>query len=179
MFSKLSAKSYSIIGVIVIAILVMGFILNTNAKTNNKQASAYSSAAVEVVIEPAALSSLPSDGAFYMKGQVYLLGTLGPEGEVPSDAECIGTWHCWGYANSAIGDTVESQSFVLNGYRGIIQVQGPEGFEVLPITGGTGSFKGVRGQATFKKIEGTDGSYQVYFDFVEDQVCDHAHCQQK
>ena len=159
------------------AILLSGFILHTTAKTRSKAASTLPRAIVEVLVDQSTLSGLPTNGPFYMKGQVFLLGTLGPDGTGSADAEALGTWHCWGYANSGTGDTVESQTFMLDGYQGKIQVQGPEGVTVLPVTGGTGSFKGARGEATFKYLDESKTSFRVYFDFVEDRVCDGSHCQ--
>jgi len=85
----------------------------------------------------------PGGGAaFYVSGVICADPTL--------FAACvpIGTFHCWGWP---IGPdqlaTVVSQEYDLDG-RGKIQVQGFEDDGPRAITGGTGHFRNVRGEAT-------------------------------
>ena len=83
-------------------------------------------------------------GAFYVRGNICK--ELGPVGTcVP-----IGTFHCWGWlfdASDPASSAVVSQEFNLDG-RGKIQVQGVEDGGPRAVTGGTGDFKNVRGEAT-------------------------------
>ena len=83
-------------------------------------------------------------GAFYVKGNICK--KLGPVGTCDS----IGTFHCWGWLFDALdpaSSAVVSQEFNLDG-RGKIQVQGVEDEGPRAVTGGTGDFKDVRGEAT-------------------------------
>ncbi len=80
--------------------------------------------------------------AFYIGGVICADPTL--------FAACvpIGTFHCWGWL---IGPdqmaAVVSQEYDLDG-RGKIQVQGVEDEGPRAVTGGTGDFRNVRGEAT-------------------------------
>ncbi len=85
----------------------------------------------------------PAGGAaFYVSGNICADTTL--------SAACdpIGTFHCWGWL---IGPdqlaSVVSQEYDLDG-RGKIQVQGVEDEGPRAVTGGTGDFRNVRGEAT-------------------------------
>ena len=78
--------------------------------------------------------------AFYVSGNICEeLDLLGP-------CTSIGTFHCWGWIK-ADGFTVVAQEYGLDD-RGKIQVQGVEDDGPRAVTGGTGDFKNVRGEAT-------------------------------
>lgn len=78
--------------------------------------------------------------AFYVSGKIckelVLLGPCTPKG----------TFHCWGWIRGD-GLGVVAQEFDLDGY-GKIQVQGVEDDGPRAVTGGTGAFRNVRGEAT-------------------------------
>ena len=83
-------------------------------------------------------------GAFYVTGDIC--NELAPVGTCMS----IGTFHCWGWlfdAADPASSAVVSQEFNLDG-RGKIQVQGVEDGGPRAVTGGTGDFRNVRGEAT-------------------------------
>ncbi len=83
-------------------------------------------------------------GAFYVTGDICQ--ELGPVGTCVS----IGTFHCWGWlfnASDPASSAVVSQEYNLDG-RGKIQVQGVEDGGPRAVTGGTGDFRNVRGEAT-------------------------------
>ena len=83
-------------------------------------------------------------GAFYTTGTICK--ELGPVGTCVS----IGTFHCWGWifnASDPTSSAVVSQEWNLDG-RGKIQVQGVEDGGPRAVTGGTGDFRNVRGEAT-------------------------------
>lgn len=83
-------------------------------------------------------------GAFYVTGDICK--ELGPVGTCNS----IGTFQCWGWlfdAADPASAAVVSQEFNLDG-RGKIQVQGVEDEGPRAVTGGTGDFRNVRGEAT-------------------------------
>jgi hypothetical protein len=83
-------------------------------------------------------------GAFYVTGDIC--EELVPLGACTS----IGTFHCWGWlfdTSDPASSAVVSQEFNLDD-RGKIQVQGVEDGGPRAVTGGTGDFKNVRGEAT-------------------------------
>ncbi len=83
-------------------------------------------------------------GAFYVTGDICQ--ELGPVGTCMS----IGTFHCWGWlfnASDPASSAVVSQEYNLDD-RGKIQVQGVEDDGPRAVTGGTGEFRNVRGEAT-------------------------------
>ena len=77
---------------------------------------------------------------FYVSGDICasktLLDTCTP----------IGAFHCWGW-DTGTGLAVVAQEYDLWG-KGKIQVQGVEDEGPRAVTGGTGKFKKVRGEAT-------------------------------
>jgi len=77
---------------------------------------------------------------FYVSGVICKDKTLG------ETCTAIGVFHCWGW-NTGTGVVVVSQEFDLWG-KGKIQVQGVEDEGHRAVTGGTGKFKKVRGEAT-------------------------------
>ncbi len=82
---------------------------------------------------------------FYIGGTIYEKGTLEAGGPGPDD-EPIGDFHCWGWFFTD-SDRVVNQEFNLFD-RGKIQVQGIEDDGPRAVTGGTGDFRNVRGEAT-------------------------------
>jgi len=83
-------------------------------------------------------------GAFLASGTICK--ELGPVGTCVS----MGTFHCWGWlfdASDPTSSAVVSQEYNLDG-RGKIQVQGVEDGGPRAVTGGTGDFKNVKGEAT-------------------------------
>ena len=92
-----------------------------------------------------ALADMAGIGAaFYVRGNICQ--ELVPVGTCNS----IGTFHCWGWlfdASDAASSAVVAQEFNLDG-RGKIQVQGVEDGGPRAVTGGTGDFRNVRGEAT-------------------------------
>ncbi len=85
----------------------------------------------------------PGGGAAF-----YIGGVICADGEIGEPCDSIGTFHCWGWL---IGPdqlaAVVSQEYDLDG-RGKIQVQGVEDEGPRAVTGGTGDFRNVRGEAT-------------------------------
>ncbi len=81
-------------------------------------------------------------------GAFYISGVICADGEIGDPCDSIGTFHCWGWL---IGPdqlaAVVSQEYDLDG-RGKIQVQGVEDEGPRAVTGGTGDFRNVRGEAT-------------------------------
>ncbi len=87
-------------------------------------------------------AALGGGAAFYVGGDICADPTLF------ATCDPIGTFHCWGWL---IGPdqmaAVVSQEYDLDG-RGKIQVQGIEDEGPRAVTGGTGDFRNVRGEAT-------------------------------
>ena len=78
----------------------------------------------------------------------YVNGDICEEPDLLDDCTAIGEFQCWGW--DVFGDgslAVVSQEFNLFG-RGKIQVQGVEDDGPRAVTGGTGDFRNVRGEAT-------------------------------
>ena len=76
-------------------------------------------------------------------GPFYVPGVL----EDPDTGEEIGLFHCWGFFFDGGALGVVNQEYDLTG-RGKIILTGVEDNSPRAITGGTGDFKNVRGQAT-------------------------------
>ncbi len=76
-------------------------------------------------------------GPFYISGPIFASGTV---------VDPIGKFLCWGYFGEGGAVVVVSQEFDLDG-RGKIQVQGVEDEGPRAVTGGTGDFRNVRGDA--------------------------------
>ena len=83
-----------------------------------------------------AAADVAGDGAFFISGDIFASG-----GGIP-----IGEFLCWGYFGQGGGIVVVSQEFNLF-ERGKIQVQGVEDEGPRAVTGGTGDFRNVRGDA--------------------------------
>ncbi len=85
----------------------------------------------------------PGGGAAF-----YIRGVICSDPNLFANCDPIGTFHCWGWL---IGpsqlEAVVSQEYDLDG-RGKIQVQGVEDEGPRAVTGGTGDFRNVRGEAT-------------------------------
>jgi hypothetical protein len=81
---------------------------------------------------------------FYVSGDICKEKTLLG---MPTTCTPIGEFHCWGWDIRGTGLAVVSQEYGLDG-RGKIQVQGVEDEGPRAVTGGTGEFRNVRGQAT-------------------------------
>ncbi len=99
--------------------------------------------------------------AFYVSGDICKeMGLLGP-------CTPIGTFHCWGWIR-ADGLGVVAQEYDLDG-RGKIQVQGVEDDGPRAVTGGTGDFSNVRGQASgfdFSQFDNGPGEFIVDFNLI-------------
>jgi len=83
--------------------------------------------------------------AFYVTGDICAEPNL-----LDEDCTPIGTFHCWGWITDFLDPeslAVVSQEYGLDG-RGKIQVQGVEDEGPRAVTGGTGDFRNVRGEAT-------------------------------
>ncbi len=92
-----------------------------------------------------ALAAPPGIGAAF-----YVTGIICKELGLVGICDSIGTFHCWGWlfnAGDPASSAVVAQEFNLNG-RGKIQVQGVEDSGPRAVTGGTGDFKNVEGEAT-------------------------------
>lgn len=84
---------------------------------------------------------------FYVSGDICKEKTLLDRGTgLPTTCTPIGVFHCWGW-DTGRGLAVVSQEYGLDG-QGKIQVQGVEDEGPRAVTGGTGRFRNVRGQAT-------------------------------
>ena len=109
-------------------------------------------------------STAPGPGggiAFYVSGDIcddlVLLGSCAP----------VGTFHCWGWIR-ADGLGVVAQEYDLDG-RGKIQVQGVEDDGPRAVTGGTGEFRNVRGEASgfdFSQFDSGPGEFIVNFNLI-------------
>ena len=105
-------------------------------------------------------------GAFYVTGNIC--EKLGPVGTCNS----IGTFQCWGWlfdVSDPASSAVVAQEFNLDG-RGKIQVQGVEDAGPRAVTGGTGDFKNVKGEATGFDLSNfvSDGEFTGTFDLELD-----------
>ena len=126
----------------------------------------------DIVPDAATLSTLPATGStFYLQGKVYPFRTVnqGTCVFLTSSPRLIGTWRAWGEVADD-GRLVINQSLVLDGMGGTIEVQGTTGVllangqaspamigdiggpttgpsEVLAVTGGVGSYRGLNGEA--------------------------------
>ena len=80
----------------------------------------------------------------------------------------IGTFHCWGWLIGPGQEVaVVSQEFAIDG-RGKIQVQGIEDDGPRAVTGGTGDFRNVRGEATGFDLSdfSSDGEFIATFNLI-------------
>ena len=80
---------------------------------------------------------------FYVSGDICEEKTLTG---MPTECTPIGVFHCWGW-DDGTGFAVVAQEYDLFD-KGKIQVQGVEDEGNRAVTGGTGKFRDVRGQAT-------------------------------
>ncbi len=85
----------------------------------------------------------PGGGAAF-----YISGVICADPNLFADCDPIGTFHCWGWLiGPGQAVAVVAQEYDLDG-RGKIQVQGVEDEGPRAVTGGTGDFRNVRGEAT-------------------------------
>ncbi len=120
-----------ILGLSIVVILLLGFV------ASEAQAAKLT---VIVVADLTGLDLVPTAGG----GPFYIPGTLWD----PDSGEQIGVFHCWGFfilPDGSLG--VVNQEFDLTG-RGKIILTGVEDEGPRAITGGTGDFRNVRGEAT-------------------------------
>lgn len=118
----------------------------------------------DAVRAPAGGDPFPT-GPFYVEGPIFPGGTLNPDGTIPGGASSIGLFRCWGWLfNGATGTGVVSQSYELDG-RGDIQVQGVEDGN-RAVTGGTGDFRGVRGEGFASPINPAVLAFGMAFDLT-------------
>jgi hypothetical protein len=98
----------------------------------------------------------------------YVSGDICKERTLLAPCTPIGLFHCWGW-DTGTGFAVVAQEFDLFGH-GKIQVQGVEDEGPRAVTGGTGKFRNVRGQATefdFSKFLDTgDGEFLATFQLI-------------
>ena len=98
-------------------------------------------------------------GAFYVGGAIFEKGESSANGD-----EAIGRFDCWGWQVFA-GPTFVLQEWNFFGV-GKLQLQGAEDEGPRAVTGGTGEFDDVTGQATgfdFSNL-GVDGSFVARFE---------------
>ena len=86
----------------------------------------------------------PNEGG--MGFPFYVSGNICKEKRLLGPCTPIGLFHCWGW-DTGTGLAVVAQEFELFG-RGKLQVQGVEDAGPRAVTGGTGVFSNVRGEAT-------------------------------
>ena len=95
-------------------------------------------------------ASTPGPGGgfqFYVSGDICKEKSLiDPDTGMSTSCTPIGVFYCWGWENGS-GLAVVSQEYGIDGL-GKIQVQGVEDEGPRAVTGGTGVFRNVRGQAT-------------------------------
>jgi len=82
------------------------------------------------------------DEASFIGPDAEEVGPFTVEGNTGSG---VGTFQCWGWIIDKSGTAILSQVFFISG-RGSIMTQGIEG-GLLAVTGGTGAFSNVRGDA--------------------------------
>ena len=99
----------------------------------------------------------------------YVNGNICKEPDLLDDCTVIGEFHCWGWDVFGNGYlSVVSQEFKLFG-RGKIQVQGVEDYGPRAVTGGTGDFRNVRGEATgfdFSQFGSGPGEFIATFKLI-------------
>ena len=100
-------------------------------------------------------------GAFYVGGAIFKRGESSANGD-----EAIGRFDCWGWqVDAVLGPVFVMQEWNLFGV-GKFQLQGAEDEGPRAVTGGTGKFDEVTGQATgfdFSNL-GVDGSFVAKFE---------------
>ncbi len=120
------------------AVLVGGFVAEANGKKGDLVLRVFTDGNTFD-----STASGPKGGAAF-----YIGGVICADPTLFAVCDPIGTFHCWGWL---IGPdqmaTVVSQEYDLDG-RGKIQVQGFEDEGPRAVTGGTGDFRNVRGEAT-------------------------------
>ncbi len=105
-------------------------------------------------------------------GAFYVTGDICQELDLVGTCDSIGTFHCWGWlfdASDQASSAVVSQEYNLDG-RGKFQVQGVEDGGPRAVTGGTGEFRSVRGEATGFDFSNflSDGEFTGTFELVTD-----------
>ena len=126
----------------------------------------------DIVPDAATLSTLPATGnTFYLQGKIYPFRSVNVAtcAFISSSPRQIGIWRAWGQVADD-GRLVLNQSLVLDAMGGTIEVQGTTGVllangqaspailgepngpttgpsEVLAVTGGVGSYRGLSGEA--------------------------------
>ncbi len=122
------------------AVLVGGFVAEANGKKGDL--------VLRVDTDGFATFDQTPTGIFAGGGAFYVSGNICEDLPLGNNCVSIGTFHCWGWL---IGPdqlaAVVSQEYDLDG-RGKTQVQGVEDAGPRAVTGGTGDFRNVRGEAT-------------------------------
>jgi hypothetical protein len=152
-----SRSSFVLVGVFI----ALTFLLTGNSQKTHAQE--FSGAIVDVVPDAAALSAVPQNGDFYVKGSIYTAGSVKSDGALSGTAEQVGVWYCWGHSDNGL--LVANCSYSLDAFNGSIQIQGSTGDAKQAIIGGAGKFKGALGEVEIKPL-GASGAFRAYFNFV-------------
>lgn len=138
-----------IAAVVTMTILSVGIV---HAQADKPVASPWAMT-IDLALDPA--TGAPAAGPFYAGGMLLRAGRTTP----------VGTFHSWGWRfdpTLAIGGSVATSSFEIAG-QGEIVVSGVEDGRAT-ITGGTGNFRGVGGQADMVAIG--PNTFRVTFDIT-------------
>jgi len=149
-FSRVQFLNAGIAALIITTILTAGMV---QAQADKPIASPWAMA-IDLALDPPAAAN--AAGPFYASGMLYRVGA----GTAP-----IGAYHSWGWrfdpARAQAG-TVATSSFEIAG-QGEIVVSGVDDGR-MTITGGTGDFRGVTGQAVMLAVG--PNTVRVTFDLV-------------
>ena len=176
----LSRRRMVTVGVAGGTAVAAGVMLGEGVAGSLAQAAGGRSLVVDVDVDLAGLKQTVGDaGAFDLRGEIFEPGEIG--------GDAIGSFACWGTLpdGAAAGRTpAVSQEYNLSG-RGKIQVQGVESFKGLTgfppfadaeepgiraVVGGTGDFRGVRGDGEFEVLAFNQGAglleFQARFNLI-------------
>lgn len=116
--------------------------------------------------QAAAGSTAPPSGPFYVTGRFYKEADVNRDGTLRSGAVQLGTYRSWGWGyNPVTGEALATHEFDWFG-RGKILAAGTTDISV-PVTGGTGEFKQVRGEVRADIMSATAGAYRLEFELQD------------
>jgi hypothetical protein len=113
--------------------------------------------------QAAAGSTVPPSGPFYVTGRFYKEGDVNRDGSLRSGAMQLGVYRSWGWGyNPVTGEALSMHEFDWFG-KGKLLAAGTTDTSV-PVTGGTGDYKQVRGEVRADIMSASAGAYRLEFE---------------
>jgi len=173
--TRLSATRKRLLGVSMLIItLLAGAVIQMNAPTGTAQSTGgFDGALYDIVPDAETLSSLPPPGStFLLTGRVFNFRSVNQATCALSESDQLGVWRAWGQVADD-GRILINHSLQLDAFNGSIELQGTSGVtlalspaapaipgtngppftgpsEVMSVTGGSGTFRSVSGEANIR-----------------------------